>query len=107
MTLEQKLEYEQAIQLHIQQAVSATIANIPPLLDTLAVNINAVVVKLPEYWTADPNTWCSQTEAAFRRSNIIMLYTKYDHVLIKCNLVMFVRDLLNSMQPNTPDAYEQ
>ncbi len=87
MTLEQKLEYEQAIQLHIQQAVSAAVANIPSPLATLAANINAVTVKLPEFWTADPNTWCSQTEAAFRRSNITMLYTKYDHVLMKCNLV--------------------
>jgi hypothetical protein len=111
MTPEQKMEFEQAVQIHIQQAVNAPVANIPQLPWPAApvVTVNAVAVKLPEFWTADPNTWFSQAEAAFSRSNVTASYTKYDHVLMKlpCDVVMSVRDLVNSMQPNTPDAYQQ
>jgi hypothetical protein len=40
---------------------------------------------------------------------VTVSFTKYDHVLMKLptDVVMSVRDLVNSMQPNTPDAYEQ
>ncbi len=53
--------------------------------------------------------WFHQAEAAFRRSNVTVSYTKYDHVLMKLptDVVMSVRDLVNTMQPNTTDAYEQ
>ncbi len=73
------------------------------------VNVNAVAVKLPDFWPADPQTWFHQAEAAFRRSNVTVSFTKYDHVLMKLptDVVMSVRDLVNSMQPNTPDAYKQ
>jgi len=111
MTPEQQEEFEKAVQQHIQLAVNAALANMPqqPPPPAAAVTVNAVAVKLPEFWTADPNTWFSQAEASFRRSNVTPLYTKYDHVLMKlpCDVVMSVRDLVNSMQPNTPDAYEQ
>jgi hypothetical protein len=99
----QQQEFEAAIQLHIQQAVAAGCAS-PP-----TVNVNAVAVKLPEFWPADPTTWFHQAEAAFRRSNVTQSFTKYDHVLMKLptDVVMSVCDLVNSMQPNTADAYEQ
>ncbi len=73
------------------------------------VNVNAVAVKLPEFWPTDPQTWFHQAEAAFRRSNVTVSYRKYDHVLMKLptDVVMSVRDPVNTMQPNTPDAYEQ
>jgi hypothetical protein len=111
MTPEQQEEFEKAVQQHIQLAVNAALANLPqqPTPAPPAVTVNAVAVKLPEFWTADPNTWFSQAEASFRRSNVTASYTKYDQVLMKlpCDVVMSVRDLVNSMQPNTPDAYEQ
>jgi hypothetical protein len=108
---QQQQEFEAAIQQHIQQAVAAALAGMPspaaPAPPT--VNVNAVAVKLPEFWPADPQTWFHQAEAAFRRSNVVTSYTKYDHVLMKLptDVVMTVRDLVNTMQPNTPDAYEQ
>jgi hypothetical protein len=73
------------------------------------VNVNAVAVKLPKFWPADPQTWFHQAEAAFRRSNVTVSYTKYNQVLMKLptDVVMSVRDLVNTMQPNTLDAYEQ
>jgi hypothetical protein len=109
-TPSQQQEFEAAIQLHIQQAVQAALAGMPqPAAPTSpTVNVNAVAVKLPDFWPADPQTWFHQAEAAFRRSNVTVSFTKYDHVLMKLptDVVMSFRDLVNSMQPNTPDAYE-
>jgi hypothetical protein len=52
----------------------------PPAAPTPpTVNVNAVAVKLPEFWPADPQTWFHQAEAAFRRSNMVTSFTKYDH----------------------------
>jgi hypothetical protein len=110
-TPQQQQEFEAAIQLHIQQAVQAAMAGMPPPAAPTppTVNVNAVAVKLPDFWPADPQTWFHQAEAAFRRSNVTVSFTKYDHLLMKLptDVVMSVRDLVNSMQPNTPDAYEQ
>jgi hypothetical protein len=110
-TPQQQQEFEAAIQQHIQQAVAAALAGMPqPAPPTPPmVNLNAVAVKLPDFWPADPQTWFHQAEAAFRRSNVTVSYTKYDHVLMKLptDVVMSVRDLVNTMQPNTLDAYEQ
>ncbi len=109
MTPEQQEEFEKAMQQHINQAVAIALANRPPQQPTPPIQVNAVAVKLPDFWTADPTTWFAQAEAAFRRSNVTASYTKYDHVLMKLpqDVAMSVRDLVNSMQPNTPDAYEQ
>jgi hypothetical protein len=82
-TLQQQQEFEAAIQQHIQQAVAAALAGMPqPAAPPPTVNVNAVAVKLPEFWPADPQTWFHQAEAAFRRSNVTVSYTKYDHILI-------------------------
>jgi hypothetical protein len=97
MTPEQQEEFKKAVQQHIQLAVNAALANMPQQppqpAAVMAVTVNTVAVKLPEFWTADPNTW-------FSRSNVAASYTKYDHVLMKlpCDVVMSVRDLVNSMQ---------
>jgi hypothetical protein len=108
-TPSQQQESEAAIQQHIQQAVAAALAGMPPPAAPAPPTVNAVAVKLPEFWPADPTTWFHQAEAAFRKSNVTVSYTKYDHVLMKLptGVVMSIRDLVNSMQPNTADAYEQ
>jgi hypothetical protein len=85
MTPEQQDEFEKAVQQHINQAVAIALANRPPPPQQPAppIQVNAVAVKLPDFWTADPTTWFAQAEAAFRRSNVTVSYTKYDHVLMK------------------------
>ncbi len=77
-TPSQQQEFEAAIQQHIQQAVAAALADMPPPAAPAppTVNVNAVAVKLPEFWPADPQTWFHQAEAAFRRSNVTVTLHK-------------------------------
>jgi hypothetical protein len=58
-TLSQQQEFEAANQQHNQQAVAAALAGMPqPTVPTPPmVNVNAVTVKLPEFWPGDPGTW--------------------------------------------------
>jgi hypothetical protein len=95
----------QQMQLHLQQ--QQQVSTPPP--QQPKIQVNAAAVKLPEFWAADPSTWFRQAEAAFRRSNITVSATKYDHVLMKLpqDVVMSVRDLVNSIETTTPDPYEQ
>jgi hypothetical protein len=77
-----------------------------PMLPT--VNVNAVAVKLPDFWPADPQTWFHQAEAAFATQMSLCpssSTTTPDEAAH--DLVMSVRDIVNLMQPNTPDAYKQ
>jgi hypothetical protein len=101
---QQQQEFEAAIQQHIQQAVAAALAGMPPPAAPAppTVNVNAVAVKLPEFWPADPQTWFHQAEAAFRRSNVVTSYTKYDHVLLKLptDVVMTVNSQHHAAEHN-------
>ncbi len=105
-------QFEQAINLQIQQAVAAAMQSVPtPNVNVApaAVNVNAVGVKLPDFWTSDPVMWFRQAEACFRRSNITVSGTKFDHVLMKLPeaVVISVRSLINEIQPTDNDAYER
>jgi hypothetical protein len=53
--------------------------------------------------------WFKQAEAAFRRGNVTQSLVKYDFVLMKLPpaVVQAVRDLIQSVDDATPDAYEQ
>ncbi len=102
-------QFEQAINLQIQQAVAAAMQSVPtPNVNVApaAVNVNAVGVKLPDFWTSDPVMWFRQAEACFRRSNITVSGTKFDHVLMKLPeaVVISVRSLINEIQPTDNDA---
>ena len=53
--------------------------------------------------------WFAQAEAVFRRANITVSFTKYDHVLMKLpeQVVVSVRNLISAVQPTDLDAYEK
>ena len=39
--------------------------------------VNAVAIKLPTFWTAQPNIWFTQAEAQFHIKNVTQDITKY------------------------------
>ena len=43
--------------------------------------IQAVAVKLPEFWTDDPEIWFLRAEAQFRSKSIIIDQTKFDYII--------------------------
>ena len=43
--------------------------------------IEAVAVKLPEFWTDDPEIWFLRAEAQFRSKSIIIDQTKFDYII--------------------------
>ena len=43
--------------------------------------MQAVAVKLPEFWTDDPEIWFLRAEAQFRSKSIIVDQTKFDYVI--------------------------
>ncbi len=42
-----------------------------------------VSVKLPDFWTEDPDLWFLHAEAAFRNAQITQSKTKFDHIIQK------------------------
>ena len=48
---------------------------------TAASQINAVSVKLPEFWTNSPEVWFARVEAQFNTKGISQDQTKYDYVV--------------------------
>jgi hypothetical protein len=64
-----------------------------------------VAVKLPDFWTADPETWLAQAESQFRRGRVTVQQTMFDHVLCKLppDVVAAVRDL--ALHPPEEDPY--
>ena len=43
--------------------------------------IEAVAVKLPEFWTDDPDIWFLRARAQFRSKSIIIDQTKFDYII--------------------------
>jgi hypothetical protein len=66
-------------------------------------------VRLPEFWSSNPNMWFAQAEAAFRRGQVFSSIVRYDYVLMKLNeeVLRSVQDLVQSVTDDTVDAYEQ
>jgi hypothetical protein len=95
-----------ALQLQIREAVAAALAAaavVPP------VPVAHVAVKLPTFWTSDPDMWFFQAECSFNRARITRSYTKFEHVVVNLpeEVMISVRNLLQELTPETEDAYEQ
>ena len=72
-------------------------------------DINAVSVKLPTFWIADPVLWFHQVESVFRTRTpqITRDSTKFDHVMshLPSEVLTAVRHLIQ-LPPTTPGLYE-
>jgi hypothetical protein len=100
-----------AIQLQITRAVAAAMAAhvAAPAAAVPVVPVAHFAVKLPTFWTTDPDMWFFQAECSFNRSRITTSYTKFEHVVTRLpeEVMISVRCLLQEMTPTTEDAYEQ
>jgi len=102
---------KELIERQIRRVVSAEMAaqTPPPPPAAAAVNVDHVAVKLPEFWTTDPDMWFFQAECAFNRAHITSSRTRFEHVVMKLPeaVIVSVRSLLLAMDPAAADAYEQ
>ena len=68
-----------------------------------------IAVKLADFWVSDPDVWFLQTEAEFGQARIVVSRTKYQYVLPRLPeaVAVSMRSLLQRIDNNTQDAYEQ
>ena len=70
--------------------------------------VNAVVVKLPNFWMSDPELWFMQVEAVFntRTPKVTVDGTKFDHTLtaLPQEVLNSVRNIIR-LPTATPDRY--
>ena len=72
--------------------------------------VNSVAVKLPTFWTHDPDLWFMQTEAVFasRVPAVTRDATKFNHVVtaLPSEALNQVKTIIR-LAPGTPDRYQQ
>ena len=70
--------------------------------------VTKVAVKLPDFWSDDPDLWFIHAESAFRNAQITQSRTKFDHVLQKLlqNIMVSVRGLILSSSATSSTPYE-
>ena len=70
--------------------------------------VTKVAVKLPEFWTDDPDLWFLHAESAFRNAKISQSRTKFDHVIQKLpqKIMVSVRGLIMSSTASSSTPYE-
>ena len=67
-----------------------------------------LAVKLPDFWTEDPDLWFMHAESAFRNSQVTQSRTKFDHVVQKLpqNIMVSVRGLIMNSAASSSTPYE-
>ena len=67
-----------------------------------------VSVKLPDFWTKDPNLWLLHAEVAFRNAQITQSKTKFDHIVQKLpqKIMVSVLGLIMGSAASSETPYE-
>lgn len=70
--------------------------------------VHKVTVKLPDFWTDDPDLWFLHAEAAFRNGQVTQSRTKFDHVVQKLPqaIMVSVRGLIMNSASSSSTPYE-
>ena len=70
--------------------------------------IAKVSLKLPDFWTEDPDLWFLHAEAAFRNAQITQLKTKFDHIVQKLpqKIMVSVHSLIMGSAASSETPYE-
>ena len=70
--------------------------------------VTKVAVKLPDFWSDDPDLWFLHAESAFRNAQVMPSRTKFDHVMQKLqqNVMVSVRSLVLNSSATSSTPYE-
>ena len=70
--------------------------------------VATVYVKLPDFWTEDPDQWFLHAEAAFRNPQITQSKTKFDHIIQKLpqKIMISVRGLIMGSAASSETPYK-
>eukprot|EP00745_Piridium_sociabile_P020648 TRINITY_DN31880_c1_g1_i1.p1 TRINITY_DN31880_c1_g1~~TRINITY_DN31880_c1_g1_i1.p1 ORF type:complete len:285 (+),score=53.29 TRINITY_DN31880_c1_g1_i1:183-1037(+) len=87
------------------QAILADLATRLQIFNDQSNQVNAVSIKLPEFWTKSPEVWFARVEAQFGTKGINQDQTKYDYVVsaLDINTAEEVQSIL--INPPTDDKY--
>jgi hypothetical protein len=67
---------------------------------------NAVAIKLPTFWTEDPDVWFTQVESQFAIRNITTDQTKYHYVVAALNTSMAAEVRASLLAPPDDNKYQ-
>ena len=70
--------------------------------------VSKIAVKLPDFWTEDPDLWFLHAESVFRNAQITQSQTKFDHVIQKLPqaIMVSVRSLIMPSASSSTSPYE-
>ena len=76
--------------------------------ETRTEYVTKVSVKLPDFWTEDPDLWFLNAQAAFRKAQITQSKTKFDHIVQKLpqKIMVSVRGLIMGSAASSETPYE-